>query len=579
MLGREELDADALLSRVFIANQAPGCLAWLALSDDTTLNQVCRKAKRLSLVDELVYRHGLLDAAKYAAHRLVEGTLHPKRNDKELGERLVEGNPVSRRVLYQQATARVRKETKGNYPAPFKIIDCVKTGLEKGLNAGLAAEEEGFATLVLSPESRALVSLFFARQTTEKNPLKDMARPVDRIGVLGAGLMGAGIAEVSVGAGLQVTVKDVDLARAAQAKRHAWQSASKKVRKRILSPFERDVLVEQITPADDYAAFRRADLIIEAAPENLDLKRTILTDTEAATSTDCIFASNTSAIPIRALAEAAARPEQVIGMHYFSPVPQMPLLEIIKTDKTPDWVLATAYETGLRQGKTVIVVGDGPGFYTTRILGTYLNEALLLLEEGAPIEQVDDAMERFGFPMGPYALLDLVGIDVAAKITDVLTTQATDRPPKTSTATKKLTAAGYLGQKSGQGFYRYEKEQGRTQKKEVNETIYAFFGGARRSTRDDAGIQERLALLMVNEAVSCLEEGILATPRDGDLGAVFGLGFPPFRGGPFRYLDAETPPAVVARLGRLQVQHGDRFTPSSLLQEHARTGEGFYAGE
>ena len=542
----------------------------------TGKNIYARKAREMGLVDALTYRHGLLDAAKDAARRLAEGTLTPQRRDKDLSERLLEGNPVSRRIIYQQAEARVRKQTRGHYPAPFKIIDCVKTGMEKGLEAGFKAEAEGFAELVFTPESRALVSLFFAKQAAEKNPLADVARPVARLGVLGAGLMGAGIAEVSADKGLDVLIKDMDLEHAARGKQHVWQSATKKVRKRILSAFERDVLVERITPVADYAPFGQVKLVIEAAPENLALKQTILADTEAATRADCIFASNTSSIPISKIAEAASRPEMVVGMHYFSPVAQMPLLEIIKTDQTPDWVLATVYEAGLRQGKTVIVVGDGPGFYTTRILSLYMNEALLLLGEGARIEQVDKAMVGFGFPMGPYELFDLVGIDVAGKITEVMSRYATGRDLNISTAAKTLAEAGTLGQKSGQGFYTYDRERGQAKKKGVNEAIYAFFGDTGRKAFDAATIQDRLALLMVNEATYCLDEGILGSPRDGDLGAVFGLGFPPFRGGPFRYIDAETAPALVARLGRLQIEHGARFAPSALLQEHARTGARFY---
>jgi 3-hydroxyacyl-CoA dehydrogenase/enoyl-CoA hydratase/3-hydroxybutyryl-CoA epimerase len=336
-------------------------------------------------------------------------------------------------------------------------------------------------------------------------------------------------------------------------------------------------MMERLTPVADYEALAAADLVIEAVPENLDLKHKVLTATEAVLRDDAIFASNTSSIPIADIAAASQRPETVIGMHYFSPVAQMPLLEIIKTGQTADWVLATAYEVGLKQGKTVIVVNDGPGFYTTRILGVYMNEALLLLQEGADIKQVDEAMEQFGFPMGPYELFDLVGIDVAAKITEVMGRYPMNRDMHLSGVAKKLVDAGYLGQKSKQGFYRYEKDgQERDQKTEANETIYAFFGGSHRKQLDREAIRQRLALMMVNEAVYCLEENILQSPRDGDLGAVFGLGFPPFLGGPFRYIDTETPPAIAARLSRLQMQHGERFAPSSLLQDHARTGEPFY---
>ncbi|MFQ5572417.1 MAG: 3-hydroxyacyl-CoA dehydrogenase NAD-binding domain-containing protein, partial [Rhodothermales bacterium] len=544
----------------------------------TGKNVYPRKAHRMGLVDALTYRHGLLDAAKQAARRLAGGSLVPRRNVKKLGERLLEGNPIGRRIIYRQATARVLKQTRGHYPAPIRIIECVKAGMEKGVEDGFAAEAKYFAELVFSPESQALVSLFFAKQEAEKNPFKEAARPVATLGVLGAGLMGAGIAEVSATNGLNVVIKDRDLMLASKGKQHLWNSTHKKVKKRILSPFERDVLVERVTPVADYSPFRQVDLVIEAVPENLDLKRDILATTESATRDDCIFASNTSSIPITDIAEASARPEQIVGMHYFSPVPQMPLLEIIKTRHTSDWVLATAYETGLKQGKTVLVVNDGPGFYTTRILGVYMNEALLLLEEGADIEQVDKAMERFGFPMGPYELFDLVGIDVAAKITEVMSRYPTDRDMNICRKASELVEAGHRGQKSGTGFYRHENdERGRPRKKGVHEAVYAFFGGSRRTKFDADAIQHRLALLMINEATYCLDEGILHSPRDGDLGAVFGLGFPPFRGGPFRYIDAETPAAVTAMLAELLARHGERYAPSPILKEHVRTGTPFYA--
>lgn len=537
-----------------------------------------RRARSMGLVDALVYKEGLLDAALQVATHLAEGSLKIDRDDAQgLGGRILESNPVSRRVIYQQAEAKTLQQTKGNYPAPPKIIDCVRIGMEKGMKAGLEAEEKHFADLVFTQESKALVALFFAKQEADKNPLKDQAREIRTIGVLGAGLMGAGIAEVSVAHGLDVLLKDMDLRHAAKGKKQVWQNATKKVEKRILTEFERDVQVERARPVADYEAFSEVDLVIEAVPENLDLKHSILQATEAAMQSKGIFASNTSSIPIAEIAEASAHPEQVVGMHYFSPVPQMPLVEIIKTEETADWVLATAYETALRQGKTVIVVNDGPGFYTTRILAVFMNEALLLLEEGADIAQVDAAMVQFGFPMGPYALFDLVGMDVAAKITEVMGRYFTGRDMAISSSARKLVDAGYTGQKSGIGFYHYEKgAPGKVQKKNVNETIYAYFGGPSRNKMDTTEIQHRLALMMVNEATYCLQEGILQSPRDGDLGAVFGLGFPPFRGGPFRYIDQETAPATAARLSRLMVQHGERFKPSALLQEHASNGASFF---
>lgn len=536
-----------------------------------------RKARRIGLVDALTYHHGLLNAAKQAATQLIAGKIKPDRNNQNLGEKLLESNTVSRRIIYQQAEARVRKETHGNYPAPFKIIECVKAGLESGLEAGFEAERTYFAELVFTPESRALVSLFFAKQGAEKNPFPDKVRPVSTLGILGSGLMGAGIADVSANNGLNVLVKDQDLERAALGRKHVWKNATKQVKKRILSPFDRDVVVERVVPIADYTALGGVDLVVEAVPENLDLKRAILEDTEAIVDNDTIFASNTSSIPISNLAAASKRPETVIGMHYFSPVEKMPLLEIIKTEQTADWVIATAFKVGRRQGKTMIVVNDGPGFYTTRILAVYMNEALLLMEEGVDLEQVDKVMTRFGFPIGPYALFDLVGIDVASKITEEMAPLVQERELKISTAAQTLKDAGFLGQKSGKGFYRYESDKGSIKKKGVNESIYDLFGTSSRKRLEAQTIQDRLALLLVNEATYCLHEGILQSAVDGDVGAVFGLGFPPFLGGPFRFIDTETASAVTARLSRLQLKHGNRFAPSPILREYAQSGATFFA--
>ncbi len=545
----------------------------------TGTNVYPRKARRIGLVDAVTYHPGLLDAALKAAEGLIDGSITPQKDPLGLGEKLLESTALSRRVVYQQAEARVKKETRGNYPAPFKIIDCVRTGMEEGFEAGLQKEEAHFADLAFTPESKALVSLFFAQQAAQTNPWAEHARDVGTVAILGAGLMGGGIAEVTAEGGIDVLVKDLDLGRASEAKKVVWDDLTKKVKKRILTSFERDRIVERVQPVDSYAPLAHADLIIEAVPENLNVKHQVMADTEAVASRNSIFASNTSSLPITEIARGTRYPQAVLGMHYFSPVPQMPLLEIIRTAETDERALGTAYEVGLKQGKTVIVVNDGPGFYTTRILAVYMNEALLLLEEGADAEQVDQAMVQWGFPMGPYALFDLVGIDVGAKITEVMREYLADytaRDMSISNSAKKLVDAGYTGQKNGVGFYHYEDEGGKTVKKGFNDTIYAFFGGPDRTLHDPQAIQDRLALMMVSEAIYCLEEGILESATDGDVGAVFGLGFPPFRGGPFRFTDTETSPAIANRLGRLRYRHGDRFQASALLQEMAQTGARFY---
>ncbi|HHP7239002.1 3-hydroxyacyl-CoA dehydrogenase NAD-binding domain-containing protein [Longibacter sp.] len=544
----------------------------------TGKNMYPRKARRIGLVDATIHPPGLHRAAVEAAKSLADGSLTIERDTQSFTEKLLESNTLSRRVIYQKAGEKAQKQARGNYPAPPKIIECVKMGMERGLEEGLDTEARHFGDLVFTPESRALVSLFFAKQEGDKNPNSDIARPVDTLGVLGAGLMGAGIAEVTAENGADVVLKDQNIELAAGGKKHIYKAMKKKSDRRIITEFERDQIVERVTPTGDYAAFRHADVVIEAVPEDLDLKQAILKDTEAVVRDDCVYATNTSSIPISDIAAIAEHPERVLGMHYFSPVGKMPLLEIVVTDETSDEAISTAYDAGLLQGKTVIVVKDGPGFYTTRILAIYMNEALLMLEEGGDVEEIDEMMKDFGFPMGPFELFDLVGIDVAAKITEVMRKHLDEEQTNISDSAATLVEAGLKGQKTEQGFYFYEPQPGKPEKKRTsfNDAVYRHFGGKNRTSFPADDVKERLGLMMVNEAIRCLEEGILKNPTDGDLGAVFGLGFPPFRGGPFRYVDQEGAGAIRARLERLEREHGGRFAPSALLTTHAENETRFH---
>jgi 3-hydroxyacyl-CoA dehydrogenase/enoyl-CoA hydratase/3-hydroxybutyryl-CoA epimerase len=289
-----------------------------------------------------------------------------------------------------------------------------------------------------------------------------------------------------------------------------------------------------------------------------------------------VYASNTSSIPITRIAEASTRPERVLGMHFFSPVHKMPLLEIIVTPVTAPEVTVTAVALGKRLGKHVIVVNDGPGFYTTRILAAYMNEAGRLLDEGAAIEAVDRALLEFGFPVGPITLLDEVGIDVGGKIGGVLADAFGERFAS-SESMQRVIAAGRTGRKGGKGFYTYGKDG---KKGGVDNSIYEFLPtGTARADVHPEEIQDRTVLAMVNEAVRCLEEGVLRSPRDGDVGAVFGLGFPPFRGGPFRYVDTESAEMIIRRLEQLNARFAPRFVPAPLLLEMAERRRRFYPVE
>jgi 3-hydroxyacyl-CoA dehydrogenase/enoyl-CoA hydratase/3-hydroxybutyryl-CoA epimerase len=305
--------------------------------------------------------------------------------------------------------------------------------------------------------------------------------------------------------------------------------------------------------------------------EDLKLKQEMLRAFETLNPRG-IFATNTSSIPVGDIASASGHPETVLGMHYFSPVNKMPLLEVIVTPRTADEATATAVALGKKQGKTVIVVGDGPGFYTSRVLGPYMNEAVMLLLEGASVEEIDGALTDFGFPVGPMTLLDEVGIDVGAKVAKVLHGAFGDRMTIPE-AMGKVLESGRLGRKNGKGFYTYGDPK---KKKVVDETVYDVLpGGRRRKKIDRAEIAERCVLQMVNEAVLTLGEGILRSARDGDVGAVFGLGFPPFHGGPFRWADAEGTNRVLERMRRLEGRFGARFHPAPLLVELGGAGRSF----
>ncbi|WP_138431327.1 3-hydroxyacyl-CoA dehydrogenase NAD-binding domain-containing protein [Fodinibius saliphilus] len=534
-----------------------------------------RKAYKLGLLDELTHRDAVLTAAKKAVAKINKGNFERK-DKRSLLHQLMEGLSPLRKIIYSQARKRSKSKTKGNYPAPDKIIDCVKEGYENGMEAGLELESVNFGKLAATPESKALVNLFFAMQGAKKNSDEDKVREVEKIGVLGAGLMGSGIADVSANNDYRVLLKDQTVEQAGEGKKDIWQRLEKKREKHIISSFERDRISSLVTPTETYKGFKNTDLVIEAVFEDLDLKQSILQEVEEATSDHTIFASNTSSLPIGDIADAADRPDQVVGMHYFSPVPKMPLLEIITTDQTADWVTATAREVGIQQGKHVIVVNDGPGFYTTRILSPFMNEALMLLEEGIAIKELDSHMKDFGFPVGPAALFDEVGIDVAAHITKVLNELFAERGVNPSTKPEELFEAGYKGRKNQKGFYRYKQKNGETKKDAPNEDIYEFFGGSGRTSMDAETVQQRMTLTMVNEAAWCLQEDILRYPVDGDLGAVLGLGFPPFLGGPFRYIDREGAGTIVERLQNYEQKHGARFTPADILKKYAESDKKFH---
>jgi 3-hydroxyacyl-CoA dehydrogenase/enoyl-CoA hydratase/3-hydroxybutyryl-CoA epimerase len=527
------------------------------------------RAKAAGVVDDVVPAPVLLDVAKQAALALADGTLRPARRGIRATERL------ARPVIFRKARATVQQKTGGHYPAPFKAIEAVERGTATTLEEGLEIEAKLFAELAVSKESRALVSVFFATQEIKKDagyPEGTEAREVRKLGVLGAGLMGAGIAGLACDvAGVQVRMKDTSAEALGKGLRYVREIFEEKRKRRRLTRRDLEKRMDRISATRDFSGLKRAELVIEAVFEDLELKRRVLADVEAATDERCVFASNTSSLPIGEIARGSRRPRNVLGMHFFSPVHKMPLVEVIVTPETDPRALATAVVFGRRLGKHVIVVRDGPGFYTTRALAPYMNEAARVLEEGAAIEDVDGALVGFGFPVGPVTLLDEVGIDVGAKVAKILHHAFGERmaPPESM---EKVVADGRLGRKNKRGFYTYDGKQ-----KRPDASVYALLPPVEgRQSVEEREVQERLVFAFLNEAAFCLQEGILRSPRDGDVGAIFGLGFPPFLGGPFRYIDHLGARFVVEVLERLRAAHGARFKPAEILLDKARAGAGFY---
>jgi 3-hydroxyacyl-CoA dehydrogenase/enoyl-CoA hydratase/3-hydroxybutyryl-CoA epimerase len=544
-------------------------LAGLATALDLILSgRTLRAARalRAGIVDEVVPAPVLLLAAKRAALALADGTLKPRRRGIRLAERLL------RPVIFRKARASVREKTRGHYPAPPAAIDVIERGTATSLAAGLLMEAEQFGALSTSPVSRALVSVFFATQEIKKDagyPEGTEATEVHKLGVLGAGLMGAGIAAAAADAGAAVRLKDTTPEALARGLRSVRGVFEERRSRGGLTARDLGRRMDRISPTLEMTGFRRAELVIEAVFEDPELKRKVLAEAEAATTDACVFASNTSSLPISEIARDARRKERVLGMHFFSPVHKMPLLELIVTPDTDATALATAVAFGRRLGKHVIVVRDGPGFYTTRALAPYLNEGARLLAEGAAVQDVDQALTAFGFPVGPITLLDEVGIDVGAKVAKVLHRHFGQRmePPA---AMDRVLDDGRLGRKNKRGFYTYDGK-----KRQVDAGVYELLNASGRAF-ERREIQERLVFAFLGEAARCLEDGILRSPRDGDVGAIFGLGFPPFLGGPFRYLDHLGARFAVEMLEGLATKHGPRFAPAAMLLEMARSGKRFH---
>ncbi len=536
-------------------------------------------ARALDLVDDVCPRAILLDAAARHAKALVGHVPRVRRARDDRGDLTtlaLERNPVGRHLLFHKARDRHRKGAA--HLAASLAIDVLERFASKGFDEAARLEARLFGELVVSEMAHRLIELSLAAAALARSSGVDEkveARPMRQIAVLGGGLMGGGIAYASATSGISVRLKEKDDAAIGRAMLGVKTLLEERVTQGDLTALEAQQVFARLSATTDLSGLRNADAVIEALPEDLALKQEILREVEPLIGAKCVYASNTSSIPIARIAQAAVVPERVLGMHYFSPVPNRSLLEVVRADKTAPWAVATAVALGTRQGKTVIVVRDGPGFYTTRILTPLINEAVQLVSDGVPADVIDAALVDWGFAAGPIERLDEVGIDVSSQVAQALHAAFGARmtPPGALAA---LVADDRCGRRNGRGVYRYGAEP-RAGKRVVDPSVYAVLGVQPRTKLPVDEVQLRCALAMVNEAVRCFGDGILRDPRDGDVGAIYGLGFPAFRGGPFRYVDTIGAADVLRRVQAYADRFGERWRPAPLLVQMAKKGERFFA--
>ncbi len=537
-----------------------------------------RKAERMGLVDQAVPAGRLLEIADDTAVAAMRGREVPGgAGGAGLAGLLLERNPIGRRLVFSQSRKRVRARAGRHYPAPLRAIDAVETGLAEGMEAGLEAEADAVAELFEGPTARHLMWIYRQREVARRPPVETAGLEVRRLGVLGAGVMGGGIAEVAAWNGIDVRMKDVDLERVADGMAHAARVARAAEKRGKLSARERRDLLHRISGTTSYDGFGRLDAVVEAIVEDLKIKRSVLAEVEARTGVEAVLATNTSSLRVDELAEALERPERFGGLHFFNPVEKMPLVEVVRGAATSEETLATLHRLARDLGKTPIVVKDGPGFWVNRLLFPYLNEAAHLYAEGVAVEDLDGAIEEFGLPMGPLALLDEVGLDVAAKVGRVME-KAWPGRMKPSPLLHRLESTGRLGKKSGLGFYRYEDGKRKDPDDDLRDEIGLATAGAdgESTVYDDDYLVSRLLYPMVDEAARALAEEIVATPGEGDLALVMGIGWPPFRGGLMRWADQVGLARIADRLDEWAGAIGPRFEPSEALRERARWDGGFH---
>jgi 3-hydroxyacyl-CoA dehydrogenase/enoyl-CoA hydratase/3-hydroxybutyryl-CoA epimerase/3-hydroxyacyl-CoA dehydrogenase/enoyl-CoA hydratase/3-hydroxybutyryl-CoA epimerase/enoyl-CoA isomerase len=533
------------------------------------------RARQLGLVFDVVPPERLLPEAVRLIHDAnASGEWHDIRKRKRQPVGLSEEQAA---YAFAAARAQVLAKSGGHYPAPAAALEAIARGSNLPLEGGLKAETEAFVPLVGSPVSRNLIAVFFATQRLAKDPgVADPAvqpRPVNQVGVVGAGIMGAGIAAACVRRGVPAVLLDSIPAALEKGVAGITKGMQGRVDAGKMPAAEMAAALARLSPSQATAALADRDVVIEAIVENEGAKVQLYREVERLLPAGAILASNTSTISITRMARSVANPDRFAGMHFFNPVDRMPLVEVIRGERTSDATVATLVALARRVGKTPIVVRDCPGFLVNRVLFPYLNEALLMLEEGAPPRALDKAATAFGMPMGPITLEDVVGLDTSLYAARVIAAAFADRAvlPR---ILEDLVAAGRFGQKTGAGFYSYAKG-GRGAD---DPALAGFLEKARPGPKRELTAEEmtdRLFLPMLTEASRVLEEGVVREPGDVDMGLILGIGFPPFRGGILRWADEQGLAKVLEKLARYE-SLGARCRPTESMRRLAAEGKGFY---
>ena len=490
----------------------------------------------------------------------------------------VDRTPFGQAIALGRARTMTRARTGGHYPAPLAAIEVLERTLRLPLEAGLEIEASQVADLVVGPVCKNLVRIFELSERAKKDPVADPAlkpAPVRTLLLAGAGVMGGGIAELASRFGIEVRVRDVKpepLTRALVTARSLIAERGRRRRGGADAAREANAQMARIQPTLELNGAGRADVAMEAVVEDMEIKRRVFAELDVRLPAGAVLATNTSSLSVDAMAQGLSHPERLCGFHFFNPVHRMPLVEVVRGKLTSDQTIVTAVALARRLGKTPLVVVDAPGFVVNRILMPYLSEAMVLLEEGYTLTGIDEAMRRFGMPMGPFEVLDEVGLDVAHKVGGVLSRAFPDRMTA-SASLEKLIAAGRLGRKSGLGFYRHAGKQRRPDPA-VRRLLKL---NRERSGASRELVTERMVLAMINEAARCLEEKVVADAGAIDLAMIFGAGFPPFRGGVLRHADTLGLAKVESRLIAFRAEKGERFAPSALLSRLAAEGSTFTA--